>query len=256
MTSGSRVLITGGSEGLGLRLAEQLARRGFRVTLVGRRKERLESVIRSLAGSGHAFFVADLTDLRQVELLCEMISAESYDVLVNNAGGTQFGRFDELSYGQLCGINQLNFATPMLLMRAFMRSAPPGSTLVNVTSIVGTIGVPGNAAYAAAKAGLQALTECVWYEGVLRKINVLDFRPVSLKTGFHQAAGKASMAVSWFSVSPEQAAIDLADAIEAHRGFVYPYGLMGWVLMAMHRILPKRWLLKMMARNAERAGYL
>ena len=256
MITEPRVLITGGSEGLGLRLAEQLALRRFRVTLVGRRKERLEEAMGGLAGSGHGFFVADLANPPQAESFSEMIIAQPFDVLVNNAGESRFGRFDELSLAHLRGIIQLNFATPALLMWAFVRSAPAGSMLVNVTSIVGTIGVPGNAAYAAAKAGIQSLTECVWYEGAKRGVNVLDFRPVSLKTGFHKNAGKASMAASWISVAPEQAAKDLADSIEARRDFVYPYGRMAWVLMAMHRVLPKRLLVRMMARNAERAGYL
>lgn len=224
--------------------------------LVGRRKERLEEAIRGLAGPGHDFFVADLADPAQAELLSEMIAARPFDVLVNNAAASRFGPFDELSGAHLRGIIQLDFVTPALLSWAFVRSAPADAMLVNVTSIVGMIGVPGNAAYSAAKAGLQSLTESLWYEMAARGTCVLDFRPVSMKTGFHQAAGKAPMAPSGISVAPEQAAKDLADAIEARRGFIYPYGRMAGVLMAMHRVLPRRWLVGMMARNAERAGYL
>jgi hypothetical protein len=250
------VLITGGSEGLGVWLARELSRRRFRVTLVGRRKERLEEVIGELTGSGHGFIVRDLADEAQAESLSKTVAEQPFDVLVNNAGASRYGRLDQLSCAHVRGIIQLNFATPALLSWAFLRSAPTGAMLVNVTSVVGTMPMPGNATYAAAKAALQYLTECIWYEGTERGINVLDFRPVSLRTGFHKAAGNASMAASWMTIVPERAAKDLAEAIESRRGFVYPYGRMARALTAMNRTLPKRWLVKMMGRHSKRMGYL
>lgn len=255
MSSGLRVLITGGSDGLGLQLGRELSMRHFRVTLVGRHKESLEEAVAGLCGSDHGWLAADLTDPVQVDSLCEIFAAQPFDILVNNAGGSRFGRFDELSCEILRGIIQLNFVTPTILSRAFLRSAPVGATLVNVSSIVGTTGAPGNAAYAAAKAGLQCLTECVWYEAASRGLNVLDFRPVSLKTSFHKVAGGPSTVPERMSVPPEQAARALADAIEARRGFVYPYGQAAMLILLEH-VLPKRWLVRIMGRNAKRAGYL
>jgi short-subunit dehydrogenase len=175
---------------------------------------------------------------------------------VNNAGASRFGSLTALSPDEVRRLIQLDLVTPALLSQAFLRSAAPGATLVNVTSIVGTIGVPGNATYSAAKAGLQTLTECLWAEAERRGVRVLDFRPVSLGTGFHQAAGGGSLAAPGMQVASERAARDLVQAIEGRWSFVYAYGRGARVLELMRRLLPKRWLVRLMARRSRRAGYL
>lgn len=85
---------------------------------------------------------------------------------------------------------------------------------------------------------------------------MIDVRPVSVNIGFHKTAGKASTSGRWMSMAPDQAAQGLAAAIKEHRSCVYWYGRAVIGTTATQRILSRRWLIRLMGRNAEHAGYL
>jgi len=248
-------LVTGGSEGLGLHVARCLSEKGYCVTIVGRSEAKLERAAVMLSGNQHKRVSMDLATRAGANQLIDLVEREGFDVLVNNAGASHFGAVEMLDADAVEGTLQLNLLTPALVSWAFVRNARPGSVLVNVTSIVGTVPIPGNTLYSAAKAGLQVLTECLWYETQNRKIRVLDFRPAGMKTNFHQAAGGASMSGS-LGVAPETAARDLVAAIEGARDFVYVYGAFALALEWMRRLLPKRLMIGMTGRKSKKAGYL
>jgi len=256
MSSGvARALVTGGSKGLGAAVAGRLAERGYRVTVVARNEEQLRAVVAALPGEGHQFMVLDLATSAGANALVERIESESWDVLVNNAGSTRFGPLKSLGDSELDGILRLNLVTPARASGAFARGARAGAVLVNVTSIVGVVPVPGNSPYSASKAGLQALTECLWYELHESGVRVLDFRPVSIRTDFHESAGQKRMATG-LMVDPAVAAAALVRSIEGRDDFVQGHGLASMVMELARRMLPRRSLIRLMGRRGRRAGYL
>lgn len=248
-------LITGGSEGLGLHIARLLASKGYELLIVGRDSRKLDEAIQSLAGSNHRSFSVDLSTTSGTTELIRLIEQETFDVLVNNAGATRFGAMSTLSRETLEQSLHLNFTAPALLSWAFLQNSRPGSILVNVTSVVGTIPVPGNTPYSAAKAGLQALTESLWYEQRANRVRVIDFRPAAMGTNFHRAAGGASLSGS-SAGTPEAAAKRLVAAIEGNREFICSFGLLATAFEVLRRMLPKKILVRMTGKKSRKAGYL
>ena len=151
----------------------------------------------------------DLTRPADTRELLERLEHESFDLLINNAGASRFGRYVDLPAEVLEGLIWLNFTAPALLCHQFLRTCPPNAILVNVTSIVGVIPMPGNSLYSSAKAALRTLTECLWFEARERTVRVLEFRPVSLKTDFHRLAGSNPLASPAMAMDPARAAQDL-----------------------------------------------
>jgi short-subunit dehydrogenase len=248
-------LVTGASEGLGFHVARGLAERGYQITLVSRHADKLEGARKRLPGNEHKIVAADLSTKEGVDELSRLLEGNRYGVLVNNAGSSRFGALTTLSPEHIDQMLHLNLAAPVQLSRTFLATAQPGSVLVNVTSIVGTTPMPGNALYSAAKAGMQAMTECLWYEARQKGIRVIDFRPAGLKTNFHAAAGGSSMSGAT-AASPEAAAKDLVAAIEGRREFVYIHGLPALLLECLRRTLPKRVLILMTGKQSKKVGYL
>jgi short-subunit dehydrogenase len=250
--SSKTALVTGGSTGLGYHVAQRLAERGYQVTIIGRDSEKLAASVEQLPGAQHRWIALDLSNRGEMQELVLLIERQSFDVLVNNAGATRFGSLADLDADVLERHLWLNFMTPACLSRAFLGTAKSGCVLVNITSIVGTVPVPGNALYCAAKAGMQALTECLWYEMKSKQVRVIDFRPVSLRTDFHRSAGGGSMSSPSMAVEPQIAARDLVDAIENRVEFVYSYGAAAVLLDWTRRLLPRRLLIQIMGRKSSK----
>lgn len=246
-SSPKTALVTGASAGLGHHITRLLAERGYQVTITGRDAEKLDATMKQLApGLPHRLIALDLSVRSDMQELVRLIEQQRFDVLVNNAGASHFGSLASLKLETVEQDLWLNFMTPACLSWAFVKAAKPGSVLVNVTSIVGIVPVPGNALYCAAKAGVQTLSECLWYEAKDKQVRVIDFRPVSLRTGFHQAAGGKSMSTAGMAVEPGTAARDLVDAIANRKEFVYSYGAAATLLDWARRVIPRRLLIHMM----------
>jgi short-subunit dehydrogenase len=249
-------LITGGSRGLGLEVARLLASDGCRVTIVGRNVDSLESAIASFSGSEHRHWSFDLSEPVQIRELLRGMEGESFDILFNNAGASQFGPFSGLSEETIEKMINLNFIAPALISRQFLRTCATGATLVNITSIVGTVPMPGNTLYCAAKAGLKTLSECLWFEARGKGVRVLDFRPVSLNTDFHRLAGGKSLSASRMMIDPSRAALDLVNAVKRGRNFVYVHGILAKFLEMMNRLLPRKLLIMSLGKRSIQTGYL
>ena len=250
-------LITGGSRGLGLEVARLLAREGYRLTILGRDSEHLESAVRSFSGERHRGWKLDLSQPSDTRELLRRLGDESFDLLINNAGAARFGPLEALPPDVIEGLIWLNFTAPTLVCCAFLRNCRPGATLVNVTSIVGTVPMPGNSVYSSAKAGLRTLSECLWFEARAKGVRVLEFRPISLKTDFHRRAGGESMAAGGMALDPAAAAQDLVRALAGRRDFVVMSpGLPARILGAMNRLLPRSILVRLMGKRSLRSGYL
>jgi uncharacterized protein len=157
--TGSRVLITGASRGIGEALARRFAASGARVALLARTEPAIKDLAAELGGTAHP---ADLADRDEVRGLVARIEGDGgpIDVLVNNAGIEQAGSFDRQSADEVERTFQVNLLTPAELSRQVL----PGMLgrgrghIVNVSSLAGTAIFPGLVAYSSTKAGLSQLT--------------------------------------------------------------------------------------------------
>ena len=156
-------IVTGASGGIGAPLARGLARRGYRLVLMGRDTATLAALVDEL-GPGRATSLAvDLLDGEAAERAVAALLAEAgpAEVLVNNAGAGMYRPFLELGEAEHRWLVELNYLAPAKLTR----QALPGMLeagrgwVINISSMAGRIGPWGHAGYAGAKAALLSLTQ-------------------------------------------------------------------------------------------------
>jgi uncharacterized protein len=156
--SGRRVLVTGASRGIGAELVRAFATAGARPALVARSQDAIGKLAADVGGDAYA---ADLCDRDAVGGLLERVERDGeVDVLVNNAGVDDTGRFTDASADDVERLLRLNLITPIELCRqavAHMRPRGHGH-LVNISSLAAIIPFPGLTTYGASKAGLSRFT--------------------------------------------------------------------------------------------------
>jgi 3-oxoacyl-[acyl-carrier protein] reductase len=160
--SGKKALVTGATGGIGGPIAAALKAQGAEIAISGTRKEKLDELAASLGEGVHAL-PCDLKDRAAVEKL--VTDAESalgqVDILVNNAGVTAdnlFMRMKDQEWDDVIAVNlTATFVLTRGLLRGMMRRR--GGRIVNISSISGVFGNPGQANYAASKAGMIGLTK-------------------------------------------------------------------------------------------------
>ena len=184
-------VVTGASAGLGVEFARQLSKRGHRLVLVARRKERLEKLAREL-GSARAVAV-DLSKANAAAKLMADLEAngETVDLLVNNAGFGLIGRFAELDAKRERQMIDLNIGTLADLCRAVapgMIERKSGG-IINVASTAAFQPGPRMAVYFATKAFVLSFTEAIHEELKPHRIKVSCLCPGPTRTEFGEVAG-------------------------------------------------------------------
>ena len=166
---GQRVIVTGGSRGIGRVLAERFVAAGARVAICGRSPPP-EPI------GGVSFHALDIRDPDQATEFVDRVAAEfgGIDVLVNNAGGSPEAPASEVSPRFVEAIVKLNLLAPMTLARAAYphMAGGGGGSIVNIASVSGIRPSPGTAAYGAAKAGLLNVTQSLAQEWGPQRIRV------------------------------------------------------------------------------------
>ena len=234
-------LITGASAGLGVEFARQLNKRGHRLVLAARRKERLEELAQEL---GNARAVAiDLSKANAATKLMADIEAsgEQVDVLINNAGFGLIGRFATLDAKRLRQMIDLNVGTLTDLCRAVaprMIQRKSGSIL-NVASTAAFQPGPNMAVYFATKAYVLSLTEALHEELKPHGIHVTCLCPGPTRTEFGDVAGFGGNGLfdRVAMESPEVVKAGLA-ALEKNRAVVVS-GLVNKIGAASTRFAPR-----------------
>jgi uncharacterized protein len=229
--SGSHVVVTGASRGIGACLAREAARRGATVTLVARSAGPLSEL--AAETGGHAL-PADLADRTQVDGLiarAEQQVGRPVDVLVNNAGLDAAGSFLTLTEDDLADLVAVNLAAPLELARQVL----PGMVqrdrghVVNVSSGFSTVNTPGLAPYSASKAGLSHFTGALRVElrGTAVGTTLVEPGPVrtDLYEGLHHTlsidALKRLMRLQLTAeVDPDDVAVATLDKVESGGGNV------------------------------------
>jgi len=183
--TGKTALVTGASGGIGAEIARALHKQGATVALSGTRREALEALAGEL---GERVFVlpADLSAPEEaLRLITEAEAAMGkVDILVNNAGLTKDGLAMRMSDADWDKVFNVDLAAPFRLIRAslkFMLKRRAGR-IINIGSIVGSTGNPGQANYASAKAGLIGLTKSLAQEVASRGITVNLVAPGFIET--------------------------------------------------------------------------
>ncbi|HEY9287026.1 MAG TPA: 3-oxoacyl-[acyl-carrier-protein] reductase [Candidatus Dormibacteraeota bacterium] len=182
-------LVTGGGRGIGRAVAFELARSGASVAITWVNNElAAKEVVAELESEGHvaAMYYADIGDESSVRSLFQRLRSEfgRLDILVNNAGITADGLLMLMSTAKWQRVLRTNLDGAFLVTREAMRlmARARTGTIVNVASVSGIAGVPGQANYSAAKAGVIALTKAIAREGAGYGIRVNAVAPGLIDT--------------------------------------------------------------------------
>jgi 3-oxoacyl-[acyl-carrier protein] reductase len=195
--AGQVALVTGASQGLGRAIAEALAAAGAAVALVARSADKLADVAAGItaAGGRAEAFPCDVTKGEDIQRVVDAVVEKlgRLDILVNNAGVTRDTLLPRMSDEEWDQVLTTNLRAPFLFMRAASRPMMQQryGRIVNVASVSGLIGNPGQANYSASKAGLVGLTRTVAKELSGRKITVNAVAPGFIASDMTAALGPA-----------------------------------------------------------------
>lgn len=178
--SGRKALVTGATGGIGEEIARALHAQGATVGLHGTRAEKLEELAKEL-GERVFVFPANLSDRDAVKALGEKAEAEmgGVDILVNNAGITKDGLFVRMSDADWDAVLEVNLTSVFRLTRELTHPMMRRryGRIINITSIVGVTGNPGQANYCASKAGMIGFSKSLAQEIATRNVTVNCIAP-------------------------------------------------------------------------------
>jgi 3-oxoacyl-[acyl-carrier protein] reductase len=183
--NGKNALVTGASGGIGGTIAKALYDAGATVALSGTRVAPLEELAASLGDRAHVL-PCNLSDAEAVTALPKQAADAmgSVDVLVNNAGITRDNIFMRMSDDEWASVLEVNLTSTMRLCKGVIRGMMKSrwGRIVNISSVVGATGNPGQANYAASKAGMVGMSKSIAYEVASRGITVNCVAPGFITT--------------------------------------------------------------------------
>ena len=178
-------LITGASGGIGRAIARRLHAAGAKVALSGTRQEPLERLANEL-GERAFILPCNLNDMAAVEALPKQAidALGSLDILVNNAGITRDNLFMRMSDEEWQTVINVNLTATMKLCKGALRGMMKSrwGRIINISSVVGATGNPGQGNYAASKAGMVGMSKSLAYEVASRGITVNVVAPGFIAT--------------------------------------------------------------------------
>ena len=187
----AKVLITGGSSGIGYETAKQLIAEGAKVVICGRDETRLKKAGREL---GCTTYTADVSKEEDVVNLVKFTieTLSGFNVLVNNAAYGYFDLLVDMNTGKFDEMFAVNVRGAMMVAREstkhFIKNK--SGNIINIASTAGKAGFAGGTAYSASKFALSAMTEC--WRAELRKFNirVMQVNPSEVQTNFVANSGR------------------------------------------------------------------
>ena len=195
--SGRTALVTGASGGIGAAIARGLHAQGAAVVLSGTRKDALDELAAELGERVHVI-AASLSDRSAIEALIAGAEAAmgSLDILVNNAGITKDGLMMRMKDADWDDVIAVNLTAPFLLSRAAVKGMVKRrfGRIINITSIVGIAGNPGQANYCASKAGIIGMSKALASEVATRNITVNCIAPGFIETAMTGDLGQKQTA--------------------------------------------------------------
>ncbi len=183
--TGRKALVTGATGGIGEAIARTLHAQGAIVGLHGTRVEKLEALAAEL-GERVKLFPANLSDRAEVKVLGQKAEAEleGVDILVNNAGITRDGLFVRMSDADWDAVLEVNLTSVFRLTRELTHPMMRRrfGRIVNISSVVGVTGNPGQANYCASKAGMIGFSKSLAQEIATRNVTVNCVAPGFIET--------------------------------------------------------------------------
>jgi short-subunit dehydrogenase len=215
--SGSNVLLTGATGGLGHAIARALAEHGAQLILTGRRQEVLEPLANELGGRALA---VDLAVRAEIDRLVG--EAGDVDVLVANAALPASGTLDSFTEEQLDRAIDVNLRAPILLAHALVPSmvARGGGHLVFMSSLAGKAATPGSSLYNATKYGLRGFASALRADLRSRDVGVSAVFPGFIRDAGMFADAGVKLPPGVGTRAPEDVAQAVVSAIEENRGEV------------------------------------
>jgi 3-oxoacyl-[acyl-carrier protein] reductase len=214
--TGKKALVTGASGGIGGAIARALHAQGATVVLAGTREAALQALAAELGDRVH-ILTADLSQPDEPERLIRETEAAlgGLDILVSNAGVTRDGLAMRMKDEDWLAVLEINLTAGFRLIRAALRGMlrRRHGRIVSITSLVGVAGNPGQANYAASKAGMIGMTKSIAAEVATRGITVNCVAPGFITTAMtdkltddQRARGAAAIPMERFGTSEEVAA--------------------------------------------------
>jgi len=240
----STCLVTGASSGIGAEIARRLAARGHGVTLVARRKDRLDALADELI-SAHGVraevVVCDLADATARGRLVDSVArlGLDVDVLVNNAGFGAAGPFVLLDRERAVAMVRTNVEPVVDLCAAYLPAmvARQRGGILNVASVAAFQPYPRYATYAASKAFVLSLSEALTIELEATGVTVTALCPGPVRTEFVQVAGIGTQWSRLASIPAQRAAAAGVRGLERGRRLVTP-GVLHTLIAVLGRYLP------------------
>ena len=223
----STCLVTGASAGIGVDIARELAARGYGVTLVARRKERLDQLAAEITSKGGRAVAieTDVTDRRQAEAAVERTVKElgRLDTVINNAGVMLLGpienapveEWERMVHLNVLGLLYTAHAALPHLLKAAQGEPRRVADLVNISSVAGRVAREGSGVYNLTKHGVGAFSESLRQEVTGRHVRVSLVEPgaVSTELTTHLRPEIAEQAMQRFGHIERLESEDIADAI-------------------------------------------
>lgn len=182
-----RVLLTGATGGIGVEIARILANKGAKLILTGRDESKLNQLRETLNGHGHEVIKANLFVQSDLNALIKQSATLKTNVLINLAGINELSLISDADDEKLNQMMQMNLIVPMQLSinlaKYFIYKSD--SMIVNVGSILGSIGYAGSTAYCATKFGLRGFTEALRRELADTCVQVIYFAPRATDTAMN-----------------------------------------------------------------------
>lgn len=240
-----RALVTGASGGIGAAVAREIVAAGGRVMISGRDASALRRLALSLdpAGAGVAVHAADIAQATERDALVAAAAAwcGGVNVLINSAGVASFGAFAQMRAEELERTFAVNALAPMQLCRALLPhlQSQPAAHIVNIGSVFGAIGYPGQAVYSASKFALRGFSEALRRELSDATVHVHYLAPRATRTRFNSTAVEelnAQLAVA--TDPPERVAASVRRMLETGRS----EAVIGWpekLFVRINSILPR-----------------
>ena len=191
--AGSIAVITGAGSGIGRALAQDLARRGAQLALADLNSSGLEETRKLLGSAVARSYLVDVSKAAAVEDFARQVERDfgRASLLINNAGVALMGRFDEVTLEDMRWLIEINFWGVVYGCKFFLPllEREPDAHIVNLSSVFGLIGPPGQTAYAASKFAVRGFSECLREE--LREtgsVKVTSVHPAGIATPIARSA--------------------------------------------------------------------
>ena len=241
MLKNKTILLTGANGGIGSEVAKLLAEEGAKIVLVGLNEASLQSLNVKLGGYHHVIEadISNADDRKQIVNRCLELES-GIDIVINNAGIGQFSLFQNMNEEHISAIININLTSTLLLTQSLLPllSTRPTAQIINIGSILGSIGFPGSTVYCASKFAIRGFSEALRRELGDTNITVRYFAPRATNTAINNEEVVAmNNELGTAMDSAEHVAIELLEFLKGNSASKY----LGWpekLFVKINSVLP------------------